>query len=408
MLRLLFQSLGNQAQLWARRYELTTSIAEIRASVDAELLAKQKRLERELSDNRSRVAKLGGERFAFAAAVNFRASGAFQPTQGEPRDIFLLTRGDVALPDTEHGMVKPGSISALADLRQHFQLAPEHSEGDRRLALAEWIVDPQNPLTWRSIVNRVWQHHFGRGIVETENDFGRMGAQPTHPQLLDYLATRFRDGPQSLKALHRLIVTSATYRQSSRHHADNAASDSSNRFLWRMNRRRLDAEQVRDTILVVADKLNPKMFGPGFRPFRLKDDHSPHFDYLNYDPADPSVHRRSIYRFIVRSVPDPFFTSLDCADPSQIVARRSETSTALQALTMLNNQFTVHMAGVLADQIQQRESEPAKQVELAVKQVFGRSPKPQELELLIELARQHSLANVCRVLINSNEFMFVD
>src|SRR5690606_28763418 len=129
-------------------------------------------------------------------------------------------------------------------LPARFDLGDSHDESDRRVALAEWIVDQRNPLTWRSIVNRVWQYHFGRGLVETPNDFGRMGATPTHPELLDWLAAEFRDGGQSLKQLHRLIVTSAVYRQSSAHVEAAAAVDADNRYLWRMNRRRLEAEEI--------------------------------------------------------------------------------------------------------------------------------------------------------------------
>src|SRR5262249_4289538 len=149
---------------------------------------------------------------------------------------------------------------------------------------------------------------------------------------------------KSLKDLHRLIVTSAVYRQTSAHNADAAKFDSGNRLLWRMNRRKLEAEAVRDSVLLVSGKLDTRMGGPGFRAFWFKDDHSPHYSYEEHDPDDPASLRRSVYRFLVRSVPDPFMETLDCADPSLIVEKRNETLTALQALSLLNNRFMVRMA----------------------------------------------------------------
>ncbi|MEZ6144862.1 MAG: DUF1553 domain-containing protein [Planctomycetaceae bacterium] len=150
------------------------------------------------------------------------------------------------------------------------------------------------------------------------NDFGRMGQLPTHPELLDWLAVEFRDNGGSFKHLHRLIVTSAVYRQASTHNEANALIDASNQYLWRMNRRRLSAEEIRDTLLAVSGQLNDQMGGPGYYLFELeRTEHSPHYEYHKHDPSDPASHRRSVYRFIVRSQPDPFMTTLDCADSSQ-------------------------------------------------------------------------------------------
>ncbi len=402
------QSLQERAELWRRRVELSGQAEALRAEIPRLDRQRLTKLRDRLQELELKLDSLAAQRKVFAAATDFDRSGNFVPTGGAPRQIFLLQRGDESLPLTQLGSVSPSALESLPDLRHHFDLPAGHGEGDRRLALANWITDRDNPLTWRSIVNRVWQHHFGRGLVATANDFGRMGAPPSHPELLDYLAVRFRDGGQSLKQLHRMIVSSATYRQWSHHNPEFAQRDSGNQYLWRMNRRRLDAEQIRDTILAVAGQLDPTMYGPGFRAFGLKDDHSPHYDYLSYDPADPMAHRRSIYRFIVRSVPDPFFQSLDCADPSQIVDRRNETHTALQALTMLNNRFTVHMAHQLGEEIRQAQPDIDQQVVLAFRRVLGREPDDTERHLLVTVAREHSLANVCRILFNSNEFMFVD
>ncbi|MGA0409777.1 MAG: DUF1553 domain-containing protein, partial [Limisphaerales bacterium] len=263
----------------------------------------------------------------YAGTVH-HGSGAFRGRghlNGEPRTIQVLARGDVSQPGK---VVQPGAIPIYADRSPSFALPDSHQEGDRRVALADWILQADHPLTWRSIVNRVWQYHFGVGICETPNDFGRMGAEPTHPDLLDWLAVEFRDGGQSLKQLHRHIVHSATYRQTSAVDPNKAKLDGNNRYLWRMNRRRLEAEAYRDSVLQVAGLMDHRMGGASFMDFVIeKPEHSPHYQYHLHDPLDPKSHRRSVYRFIVRSQQQPFMTTLDCADPSLMVARRNETLT---------------------------------------------------------------------------------
>jgi hypothetical protein len=235
-----------------------------------------------------------------------------------------------------------------------------------------------------------------------------MGSLPTHPELLDYLAQQFRDSDQSIKDLHRLIATSHTYRQAAAYRADFASIDGDNNFLWRANRQRLDAESLRDTMLQVAGRLAVTMGGPGYQAFGFKDDHSPHYNYAEHDPDNPLAQRRSIYRFIVRSVPDPFMTTLDCADPTISVPRRSETLTTLQALAMLNNQFVVRMAEHFAHRLQLATPQLEEQIVLAYQLALQRTPAPNELEQLTLLARQHGLTNVCRLIFNLNEFAFVD
>ena len=229
----------------------------------------------------------------FAAASEFEARGTFVPTHGKPRAVHVLKRGSEKDPAAEVG---PGTCGYLPALESRFQVDPGAHEGARRAALAHWLTDKRNPLTWRSIVNRVWQYHFGRGIVDSPNDFGRMGALPTHPELLDWLAAEFRDGPQSIKQLHRLICTSAVYRQSSAGNAEFEKLDGANQFLWRMNRRRLEAEAIRDSVLAVAGQLDNTRGGPPFHTFGFKDDESPHYNYEEYDPDTPHSHRRSVYR----------------------------------------------------------------------------------------------------------------
>jgi hypothetical protein len=323
----------------------------------------------------------------------------------KPRPIHVLQRGDV---ERKGDLVTPGGLSLLPGLPSEFKLANPDDEGQRRAALAEWIADDHNVLTWRSIVNRIWQYHFGRGLVDTPSDFGRNGARPTHPALLDWLACEFRDF-DSFKRLHRLILLSNTYRQAVAHHAAHAKIDADNRFLWRMNRQRLDAESIRDAVLFVSGKLSFQMGGPGYDLFRFKDDHSPVYDHMAVERIhDPATWRRTVYRFVVRSVPNPFLDSLDCADPNVNVPVRNTTLTALQALALMNNPLMVKQAEYFAERLRQVSADADVQVTTAYRLAFGRPPSAQERAALVAYAGRHGLANACRLLFNANEFVFVD
>ena len=367
--------------------------------------ATRERLKQTLKEARARLAALPPPEMVYAAASSFSGQGQFQPTHGRARPVFLLQRGSVTSPGKQ---VAPGALGCLPDLRGYFDDAPDLSAGQGRAALAEWILDHRNPLTWRSIVNRIWQYHFGQGLVETPNDFGRMGAQPSHPELLDWLAAGFRDRSRSLKQLHRLLVMSATYRQSSAGNANFSRIDGDNRYLWRMNRRRLEAEAVHDAVLAISGQLDRTMGGPGYKDFAFEDDHSPRYKYEQHDPDDPASHRRSIYRLVVRSVPDPFLTALDCADPSMGVGKRNETLTPLQALTLLNNPYMVCMAEHFAGRVRQLASAPAEQVAACYRLAFGREPRPSETGLLTGMIHRQGLPYACRLLFNTNEFLYVD
>lgn len=335
--------------------------------------------------------------------------GAFRGTGhdgGKPRTIRVLHRGDMSQPRDQVG---PGTLRLAKHDSGAFELPGDHTESDRRVALAHWLTKTDQPLTWRSIVNRVWQYHFGAGIVSTPNDFGRMGARPSHPELLDWLAAEFLDNGQSIKQLHRLILTSATYRQSSELIAAHEKIDSQNRFLWRMNRRQLEAEALRDSVLVLSGKMNLQMYGPGFRDFVLEHpQHSPHYEYYKHDPEDVRIHRRSVYRFLVRSQQQPFMTTLNCADPSQQVAKRDDAITALQSLALLNNKLMVSMAKHFAHDLKQSQADTKAAVTEAFFRTVGRAPTTAEAADLVDYAKQHGLANACRLLFNLNEFSFVD
>jgi mono/diheme cytochrome c family protein len=402
----------NVLALFADRLKLDTELQQVhsrRTELLGRLVDQGTRdqlavVERELAVAEASLSAAPQQGMVFAAASQFPAAGSHIATGGKPREIFVLRRGEITSPMQKAG---PGTI-AVADLPSRFNLPENATEGDRRAALANWITDRRNPLTWRSIVNRVWHYHFGHGIVDSPNDFGRMGQQPTHPQLLDWLAAEFRDGPQSIKALHRLIVTSAVYRQSSAGNAAMEKIDSSNQYLWRMNRRRLEAESLRDAVLAVSGKLDMKMYGPGFFLFGFIDDHSPHYLYEKHDPDDPASLRRSVYRFIVRSVPDPFMTTMDCPDPSLIAEKRNETVTALQSLSMLNNALMVRQAEHFAKRIEAMAPDAPGRIAAAFRLAFDRRPTDEEASLLAAYAQKNGLPNTCRLIYNMNEFIFID
>lgn len=369
----------------------------IEAITPAETFARIEAGRAELKRLDAELAQLPPPRFVYSGANYFPRMGNFRPAL-EPREITVLIRGNVNSPAKLAGL-RPGAPRLIEDLPSEFTA---REEGARRAALAEWLVHDRNVLTWRSVVNRVWHYHFGQGIVDSPNDFGRMGGKPTHPELLDWLAVWFRDEAKgSLKQLHRLIVTSRAYRQSSRTDEAAAKLDSENRLLWRMNRAKLDAESVHDAVLWLSGKLDLRMGGPGARQFWFKDDHSPVYDYARFSPDDEAARRRAIYRFIVRSVPDPFFERLDCPDPSIQTPKRSTTLTAIQALALWNSPFMVRMAELFAARV-------GDDVGMAVRLAFGRELQTAEKETLEDYARRHGMANLCRLLLNSNEFLFVD
>jgi len=366
-------------------------------------------LEAGLAEAKAALAALPPAQVAYVATVH-RGGGAFAGTGangGKPRAIHVLSRGNVQKPGRAVG---PGTLSCVAGLPSRFDLPEGHGEGERRAALARWLTRRDNPVPWRSIVNRVWQYHFGKGLVETPNDFGRMGGLPSHPELLEWLAVEFRDGGQSLKALHRWIVTSATYRQRSDVAQERAsAMDADNRLLWRAGRRKLEAEAVRDAALMVAGKLDLRMGGPSFQDFVVeRPEHSPHYEYHLHDPEDPRSHRRSVYRFVVRSQQQPFMTVLDCADPSMQVGRRNEGASPLQALALLNNPLMLSMSRHFASRLEAMPGDLDARVARAHAEALGRAPTTGERAALVAHARAHGLANTCRLLLNLNEFVYID
>ena len=333
-----------------------------------------------------------------------------------PKVVHVLRRGDIHKPGE---VVAPGALSAIATLQDRFELDDPNDEASRRAALADWLAAPENPLTWRSVVNRVWSHHFGRGLCDTPDDFGRMGGTPSHPELLDWLAVWFRDDAKgSFKQLHRLILLSATYQRQSFASAtpldsqlrDPRSVDAENRFLRRMNRRRLDAESFRDAVLQISGRIDLTMGGPGIQQFTQSKgaQTTPKLDYDAFDWNDSIAARRSIYRVVWRGIADPFMESLDFPDLGLLAPKRNFSVSALQALTVFNNDFVLHHSQVLAEALQANHVTVDDQISHACRLIFLREPGTKEHAILVAYANQHGLAATCRVLLNSNEFLFLD
>ena len=321
-------------------------------------------------------------------------------------NVFVLRRGDSESPFGDP--LEPGAFSALAMLNPDLG-SLESTESERRVSLARWITDPQNPLTSRVIANRLWQWHFSQGIVDTPSDFGLGGGTPSHLELLDWLAAELQRQNWSLKALHRLILTSETYKQDSRFtkQAPGIDVDAGNRLLWRQNSRRIEAEAVRDAVLFVSGKLNFQAGGPGFEDFEYESAYAPIYRYVTADK--PALWRRSIYRYRVRTTPNRFLTTLDCPDPANMTPKRLTTTTPLQSLALYNNDFMLRQARYLAERIEQEAgSQPVDQVKRAFELALGRTPTEQEISLSTQCIGQHSLFAFCRSLFNTNEFVYVD
>jgi hypothetical protein len=277
----------------------------------------------------------------------------------------------------------------------------------RRLALASWITNPTNPLTARVMVNRVWQYHFGEGLVSTPSDFGVNGSPPTHPELLDWLASEFVANGWSLKHLHRLMVNTDTYRQSSEAREEGLALDASSRLLWRYPPRRLEAEAIRDTILAVSGKLDLRLGGPGFSFFEPNDNYVRVYAPRREWPAD--TFRRMIYGTVVRQRPDGVFGSFDCPDGGQIAPKRSRSTTPLQAFNLLNSSFMMQQAEFLAARLEKEAGRDEKaKVERAFQLAFQRQPDRKERAAGVKLIREQGAKIFCRALLNANEFIYVD
>ena len=312
--------------------------------------------------------------------------------------VFLLKGGSVM---QRGDPVAPGSLSTLG--HANFTVAKDAPEHEARLQFARWLADDRNPLTPRVIVNRLWQHHFGRGLVATPSDFGYNGERPSHPALLDHLAQRLLAHGWRLKPLHKEILLSAAYRQSSTFNAAAARVDADSRLLWRFPPQRLEAEAVRDSMLHVAGLLNSEMGGASFRLYKYTVDNVA--TYFPLDHFGPETYRRSVYAESARSISTELLTVFDCPDSSLPEPRRVSTTSPLQALSLLNHSFTLDMAQGFEKRL---ASVPAgERIAQAFLLAFGRPPEPAEVTQARELVNTHGLSALARALFNSNEFLYV-
>ena len=332
-------------------------------------------------------------------------------SSAEAGPTYLLIRGQFGREGPE---VRPGFPGILADEGEDPRISPGASSTGRRSALASWLTEPDHPMTGRVMVNRLWQVHLGRGIVSTPSDFGTMGMPPSHPGLLDWLASELPARGWSLKAMHRLIVTSATYRMSTRFDAEAHAIDPENELFWRQERRRLDGEAIRDAVLAASGLLNPRLGGPPAFP-----ELPPELDAISREgdlwPVSPRVedrNRRSLYVFVRRNLRYPFFEAFDRPDTNASCPRRAETTIAPQALALLNDRLAHDAASRLADRIA-REAGPGlqPQVERAFLRTLGRRPDPAERRLAAEFLAEggpEAWRAFCLGLLNLNEFVYLD
>ena len=328
----------------------------------------------------------------------FREGLAYVGRFEHPGPTHVLNRGDAMQPLAE---VAPGAIESLGA----GGMAPDTPEQQRRIALGRWITRSDNPLAARVVVNRIWQHVFGTGIVGTPSDFGTAGSPPTHPQLLDWLATELVNSAWSLKQVHRMILTSQTFRQDNRPRAKALAVDADSRLLWRFPPRRLEGEAIRDSILVAADVIDYAMGGPGFsgHDVQVKVD----IDFLPKEVYGPEDFRRMIYMTRIRQEREPVFGIFDCPDNTQVTASRGQSTTPLQALNLANSSFMVGQSKLMAQRIESSRSGSRNRVEYAYRLAFGRPADRLEIDAAVEFSDQHELWMLCRALLNTNEFVLI-
>ena len=392
-------------------YEVAKILAKPTPTDDELQTLALREMERQIENE---LLKLPEPQLVYAVHNEFKAGKTFIPAP-KPRPIHVLVRGEI---DRPAGLVEPATLACLPGMDSDLKIADPEVERNRRAALARWITEPRNVLTWRSIVNRIWHYHFGQGLSRSPNDFGNMGDAPSHPELLDWLAVWFRDEAKgSFKDLHRLILTSKTYQQTVVHNPVASDKDPNNRLLWRMNRTRLTGEQLRDSMLQLAGRLDLTMGGPAVLHFNHQDAKTffppggqPAFiDYANFDPDNAANNRRSIYRFVFRTLPDPLMKALDVPDGDQWVPRRSESTTAVQAFALLNNPFVIRMAEDIAKRITKTTGDHVEsQVEDAFRLILLRESRPHELAKFTAYVREHGLANAVHLLLNINEFVYLD
>jgi mono/diheme cytochrome c family protein len=349
----------------------------------------------------TQIAQLKSQSDALTARLNTVAPPkVFAGLFSAPDTIYRLHRGEVM---QRREAIAPGTPTLVGT---PIALPAEAADAERRLALANWLGSESNPLTARVMVNRIWQHHFGRGLVRSPNDFGFHGGRPAHAELLDWLATEFVASGWRPKHLHRLILLSSVYRQSSQASLVAAAADGDNELLWRFSPQRLDAEEIHDAILSVTGVLDLAAGGPGYLVYEPNPT-----NYVKvYIPRvqGPAEWRRMIYQNKPRMRPEPTFGAFDCPDGSASMARRNVSTTALQSLNLLNSVFMMQQSKKFAERLEREHpGDVDGQVGRAVRLAFSRSVETDELAAARQLVAAHGLQQFCRALLNTNEFVYI-
>jgi mono/diheme cytochrome c family protein len=386
---------------------LNAAQVEKTLSVDADellaaLSAEDRAAHKEISGEIKRLDEQRPKPFAAAMSVT-------EPGPEAPPSYFLY-RGS---PGGKGSVMQPGVLTVASRSEWPFPQPPEGARTSwRRRGFAEWLASKENPLTARVMVNRIWQHHFGEGIVRTPSNFGKTGDAPTHPELLDWLATEFMQHGWSIKAMHRLIMNSDTYAMVSDDNAAGLKIDRDNKLLWRMPRRRLEAESIRDSILAVAGNLDRTVGGPAVHPYidPALFQSSSKRTWPGKPDSDPSTWRRSVYVFSKRSIPLPMLDVFDKPDSVGSCARRNRSTIAPQALILMNNAFVLMEAEKFADRLRREAGpDPAEQADLAFQLTLSRKPSAKELKESVAFLRsgEQSLLDFSQAMLNLNEFVYI-
>ncbi|HEU4753274.1 MAG TPA: PSD1 and planctomycete cytochrome C domain-containing protein [Armatimonadota bacterium] len=395
--------------LWMKGAQAATTAGQAKPNEEQIKAALPEPERKQLADLQAQIKMVEAKRIPFPKAMIVTDKAREFPP------VHLLVRGDANHPGP---VVQPGFIVSLpGGSAEVTAAAATPNTTGRRKALAEWLTSPQNPLTARVWMNRVWRQHFGRGIVATPSNFGLNGELPTHQELLDWLAVRFVSGGWKLKPMHRLMLLSATYRQASQIRPDAAKADPQNRLLWRMPVRRLEAEAIRDSILAVAGTLNPEMGGPPVYPPVDPALRSDTYQGYNWPEGEdsPKTWRRSVYIKVKRSLLFPELEVFDCPEITAAVAARNITTTPNQALTMLNDPLILRQAGLFAQRLEKESGkDPKRQIDRAYHLAFARAPSPREVALGLKFLEEPPatpgstrLAEYCHTLLNLSEFVYV-
>ncbi len=328
----------------------------------------------------------------------------------EPEPSYFLHRGS---PGAKGTVMSPGVLTVASNGEWDFARPPEEATSSwRRRGFADWLVNEDNPLTVRVMVNRLWQHHFGEGIVRTPSNFGKMGMPPTHPELLDWLAVEFMERGWSMKAMHRLMLNSQAYRMAAADVPGNAEIDPENLLLWRMPRVRLDAETIRDSILATAGTLDRTMGGPGVFPYIDPDlfEVTSEREWRGLPDSDPATWRRSLYVFSKRTIRYPMFETFDQPNMIDSIDRRQRTTVALQALILMNNEMVLLQSDKFAERVRREAgNDIGAQIDRAIQLALGRPATALERDQAMELVSTSTkgLAELCHLLFNLNEFVYL-